>query len=396
MIPKIIKGLAIPAVSAIFGGLVALQVNKFQTRVQYLDFGVDSSNILDSSTQKLPSDKLKIFFDNDSKNPVNKISQIKVYIYNFSDQDYENVSFYIEIAPKSISNKGLKIIPTQAIAVSPENVEKLSQISSPSNLKGQRYGYKIKILNRTEKLEQPAFKAIYTIIGEKAENIVVKPELVVKSLKARVYADENFREYVYENLLAQNNWLYYLIIKFPWIISMAILMTYLVLYWLMEVQYKRFNYIKSENKRINSLKQIFIQQGEMAKLKQQQTERAMAEYLIGTYFAFYYKNCNQEFLEYLTNNFLQTGEMNKLKQQTSESAMADSIVNYLHQFRLKVTDQEALSYLIDKLYQQGEMDKLKQTSDPSFVADYIVKTYREVAWKNIPWWRRWRSEIPKP
>ncbi|MCL1467544.1 hypothetical protein [Argonema galeatum] len=381
---KLIKVLANWTIPAILGGLVTLGVIQFQTRVKYLDFGIDTYNLIDSSTQKLPNDKLKIVFDNDSKNPVNKISQIKVSIYNFSDQDYENISLYIEIAPKFPSSKELKIIPTQAIAVSPENADKVAQRSRPINLKGQRYGYKIKILNRTDKIEQPAFEAIYTVIGEKAENIIVKPDLVVKSLKVR--------EFAYENFLAKNNWWNYLLIKFP----LVTLMPGVVIYWLMEVQYPRSNYIKKENNKINSLKEIFAQPGEMDKLKQQQSPSAMAEHLIGTYFVFNFENFDKNFSDYLTNNLSQPGEMDKLKQQPSPSAMADFIVNYFHQFRLKNTDQEELSYLIDKLSQPGEMDKLKQHSSPLIVADYILKTYREVAWKNIPWWEKWLSKIAEP
>lgn len=393
---KVIKSLAIPAISALFGGLVTLGITQFQTRVKYLDLGVDRYNIIDPSTQKLPSDKLKIVFDNDSKNPVNQISQIKVYIYNFSDQDYENISLYIEISPKSQSSKEFKIIPTQAIAVSPENVDRVPQILRPINMKGQRYGYKIKILNRTEKIDQPAFEAVYTVIGEKAENIIVKPDLVVKSLKVREYSDEKFREYLYENILSKNNWLNYLLFKFPWVILVAALLFYFVIYWLIEIQYPKFNYLRKENRIIAALKDIFAQPGEMDKLKQHQSPSAIAEHLIGNYLAFDFKNGDQKFSEYLTNHLSQLGEMDKLKQQSSPSEMADYILNYLHQSRLKYIDQKELSYLIDKLSQPGEIEKIKQHSSPLIVAEYIAKTYREVAWKNVPWWRRWLGQIPEP
>ena len=59
-------------------------------------------------------------------------------------------------------------------------------------------------------------------------------------------------------------------------------------------------------------------------------------------------------------------------------------------------EQEKFNYLIDKLSQPGEMDKLKQHSSPLIVAQYIIKIPREVAWQNIPWWRRWISKIPEP
>lgn len=304
-------------IGAILGVLGNIWVTQFQNRVRYLDYAVSKQNVIEQPKKGIKSNQLKIIFENDYKNPIQIISQVTFRLYNVSDQDYANVDSYIEIIPRASGGKIVKIIPSEPIAGLPENVEKQPKVSSASDFRGQRYGYKIKTLNRTENIDLPAFEEIYTILGAEADKVEVKPNLVLKGVELRKFSSENF--------YASKNWLNYFVYKQTWIIFVIPAISYFAILWVVG----KFMQKRRQEKCILSVKTKFSQPGEMERLKQLASASEIAEYIVKT---------NQE-------------------------------------LRPQKIDLKALQFIADKLSQPGEIDQLKQQSNPLVVAEYFVKTY---------------------
>ena len=112
----------IPAViGAMLGVLGTIWVTQFQNRVRYLDYEVSKKNVIEPPKKGIKSNQIKIIFENDYKNPIQIISQVTFRLYNVSDQDYANVDSYIEIIPRAIPGRIVKIM-ADPIDRSPENV----------------------------------------------------------------------------------------------------------------------------------------------------------------------------------------------------------------------------------------------------------------------------------
>lgn len=304
-------------IGAILGVLGNIWVTQFQNRVRYLDYAVSKQNVIEQPKKGIKSNQLKIIFENDYKNPIQIISQVTFRLYNVSDQDYANVDSYIEIIPRAIGGKIVKIIPSEPIAGLPENVEEQPKVSSASDFRGQRYGYKIKTLNRTENIDLPAFEVIYTILGAEADKVEVKPNLVLKGVELRKFSSEKF--------YAAKNWLNYFVYKQTWIIFVIAAISYFAILWVVG----KFMQKRRQEKCILSVK----------------------------------------------TNFSQPGEMERLKQLASASEIAEYIVKTNQELRNQKIDLKALQFIADKLSQPGEIDRLKQQSNPLVVAEYFVKTY---------------------
>ena len=340
-------------IGAFLSAIATILVTQEQNKTRYLDYEVTETNII-GSERNIPTDKLKVIFNNDSKNPVQEVSQVQVLLYNLSDQDYENVDLYIEISPKSNTIKPLTIIADEIGGTIKDAVENKINIKSPDNSKGKRFGYRIKNINRSKidklseksdlDIPQPVFKIIYTIIGNKSEDVTVMPNIIAKGISERKLSYENFLNY---KALSKKDWGYFLRTNNLLFISSMLLLT--IFYNWLEIKSRQVNFKQKEKKFCNILKTRLDQPGGIDQLRQKKLPNEIVDFLVTT--------------------------NNKVSNEWIDNVMSE--------------------YLIKQLSQPGKIDELKQL-ESSEIAEYLVKLKREIRWKNTTSWLRWYSDIPKP
>jgi hypothetical protein len=147
--------------SLLTGALLAIVVQGWNTQaasqVRYLDYIVNyRPGIL--TRPDIHGRKIEILLD---QKPIENLSEVEVSVYNFSDRDYEDVDFYVDLVP---AGGPVEVLAQDVVGARGryETVEPLRDVvPDPGEL---RYGYRVKTLNRSG-FDVPAFQARYLTLG---------------------------------------------------------------------------------------------------------------------------------------------------------------------------------------------------------------------------------------
>ncbi|MHC5762470.1 hypothetical protein [Nostoc sp.] len=340
-------------IGALLSSIATILVTQEQKKTRYLDYAVNEINII-GSERNIPKDKIKVIFNN-NKNPVEEVSQVQFLLYNLSDQDYENVDLYIDISPKSNMIKPLIIIADEIGGSIKDAVENKTRIKPPDNPKGQRFGYRIKNINRSKieriseksdlDIPQPIFKITYTIIGNKSDEVQVVPSILAKGISERKLSYDNLFNY---KALYQKDWLYLWKSNLYIIYTSSLLLIVLFCIWY-ERELKNVDFKQKEKKILNAIEKRLHQPGAIDELRHKSLSNEIVDFLV------------------IINN--------KVSNEWIDKVMSE--------------------HLSEELSQTGKIDELKQW-EASKIAELLVKIEREFRWASTPWWKRWYSGIPKP
>lgn len=148
---QFIVSIAVLAVGTVVGIYVEKHTSEEKGKIRYLDYEINESNLL--KTPIIQGRTIEVLLDG---NPINKLSQLEIPIYNYSDIDYENVPLFLELVPKEEKNYSLVASDAVGSDFIPEAIETIDV--KPSKIAGlHRVGYKIKTVNRSSDKESPEF-----------------------------------------------------------------------------------------------------------------------------------------------------------------------------------------------------------------------------------------------
>lgn len=109
---------------------------------------------------------------------VSGATRLDLSVYNFSDRDFDNVRFYIDLAAKE-PTAGLSglVLAESASGVNsiPDSVARLTHLEPSSRSGVARFGYKVLSLNRSARL-RPSFTVSYFFAGDAAPTLEVNTD----------------------------------------------------------------------------------------------------------------------------------------------------------------------------------------------------------------------------
>lgn len=181
---QIFVGIVMLVAGSVTGWLIKKDQDKRAREIRYVDLETNiNTNIIGRPAEI--EQKLEIMLDG---KPINNLTQVEVKVFNLNDQDFKNIPIYIELTPEE--GDSLNIISTDVSGSNStrELIEENHQVAAPKGLGGFRYGYNIKIANRSD--ESPIYYGSFLIQGTK--NIEIEVEVAKAGIELRDYEWENY------------------------------------------------------------------------------------------------------------------------------------------------------------------------------------------------------------
>jgi hypothetical protein len=145
------------------GTLLGAWVKTFQDRqanqMRYLDFKYQIYNNIIGRPNGL-NKQLEVFLDGQK---IDNLTQVDIWIYNFTDRDHKDVPLIIEI--NSTEGDSLQLLNATVAGQEglPDFIEPLSKLAQTKTKGAVKVGYRLNTINRIG--DNPVFTASYLIIG---------------------------------------------------------------------------------------------------------------------------------------------------------------------------------------------------------------------------------------
>jgi len=170
---EILSKIGVSIFTLVFGGFLGFYINRIQdsyaNQIRHLDVVTSSYSLV--SRPDIVGENLEILFNT---KPIDELRRVFIDIYNRTDQDFENVPVYIELAPHE--DNDFKIVRTEVAGAHniPETITPIPNVSAPNNRRASRLGYTIATANRSPNV--PILTASLLIIGKVTPDVHIETQ----------------------------------------------------------------------------------------------------------------------------------------------------------------------------------------------------------------------------
>ncbi len=156
--PSLVLVIISAVLAAITGAWVERQRANDDKMPRLIDYEIESSRIFPPGPY-VPGKDVAITIDGKDAAGVTRLD---LMVYNFSDKDFDNVRFYIDLVPDNPSEMPGDIQATSACGVNgiPDSVTRIKDVEPSKRPGAMRFGYEVRSLNRSARLT-PSFMVSY-------------------------------------------------------------------------------------------------------------------------------------------------------------------------------------------------------------------------------------------